>query len=358
MLFMASFFLRKQESALGPIPFADLVDMVRSGEVTANDKVREYHQIHWQYAAEVIGLFHMANRQQALKEFEEAQRNAVAENVNNPPSLSEFSEMSSLDIDAMLEVANVVAAQEEVTAWMLRLRQMEEERRKVPNDAAENDHDDGLSQIRNAKFAAIQEAVSNIKRGNIPRRGLRTASIVLTTVAMIATTIWLTFHRSTPTQNEMHARFVAILDRFPQDSNSTTTPTDDTAFRADSIRFVRSITPALEECAHADDPPSLSALWIARDYLPVLLSESTSEEQRSLMLTKTTQHLRIIQDSLDESAKAESKRSSHYAAMATYGLAVVDMAVAVMIVRLIWMRNTRPLKSGSASEAATNRVPT
>jgi len=340
---MASFFLRKQESVLGPIPFADLVGMVRSGEVTANDTVREYHHVHWQYAADVIGLFHMANRQSALKEFEEAQRNALAENINAGSSLPESSEMSSLDIDAMLQVADVVAAQEEVPSWMLRLRQMEEERSQ--NDAAEEDHDDGLSQIRNAKLAAIQEAVSSVRRGNIPRRGLRAASIVLITVAMIATTSWFIFYRSTPSQTEILARFAEIMDRLRQASNSTETPTDETAFRADSIRFVKSITPALEASARAADPPSLSALWIARDYLPVLLSESTSEQQRNLALTKTTQHLRIIQSARNESAEAESKHSGHLAAIATYVLAVVDIGIAVLIVRLVWRRCTQRSRS-------------
>ncbi len=105
--------------------------------------------------------------------------------------------------------------------------------------------------------------------------------------------------------------------------------------------FVQSITPALEASAVSDDPSSLSLLWIARDYLPVLLSDTASRQQRDVILAKTTQHLAIIQQPLVESAKAESEIFDDLLKLLTYVLGTIDVALAAGSVGFVWRKFSR-----------------
>jgi hypothetical protein len=56
------------------IEFHDLVKLVRDGELTAGDLVKAEWETEWHPAAEVVGLFHMAGRDDVLAIWEEEQR--------------------------------------------------------------------------------------------------------------------------------------------------------------------------------------------------------------------------------------------------------------------------------------------
>ena len=338
---MASFFLRQREAVRGPIPFAELVELVRCGDVTANDVVRESHESGWQYAAEVIGLFHMADRLQALRDFEEEQRSLKEVDNANSRATPTVNETSTLDLSEMLLSADTVSDDEEVPTWLLRLRQMEQERVHRQSDVAEDSEETELSEIRAAKAVAVQDAVAAVGAEFVPRRSHWLMTMLVIVGLIVATTVWLMARRGVPSHAAIFARFVSIRDQLQNDSLGSHPQPVESEFRAESLMFVQSITPALEAGAVSDDPSSLSLLWIARDYLPVLLSDTASRQQRDVILAKTTQHLVIVQESLVESAKAESGFSDGLVNLLTYVLGTIDMALVAGIVVFVWRKFSR-----------------
>jgi hypothetical protein len=55
-------YVKRGDDETGPVPFRDLVEMVRKGELTTSDRVRPSYKTDWQWADSVVGLFHMARR--------------------------------------------------------------------------------------------------------------------------------------------------------------------------------------------------------------------------------------------------------------------------------------------------------
>ena len=338
---MASFFLRQREAVRGPIPFAELVELVRCGDVTANDVVRESHESGWQYAAEVIGLFHMADRLQALRDFEEEQRSLEAVGNSNSPATPDVNESSTLDLNEMLLSAATVSDDEEVPTWLLRLRKMEQARIRRERDVSEDSKETELSEIRAAKAVAVRDAVASVGAEFVPRRRHWLKTMLVIVSLIMVTTVWLVARRGTTSHATIFARFVSIREQLKNESVNSQPEPDERSFRAESLMFVQSVTPVLEAGAVSDDPSSLSLLWIARDYLPVLLSNTASREQREVILAKTTQHLVIVQESLVASAKAESAISDGLLKLLTYMLGTIDVGLAVGIVVFVWRKFSR-----------------
>jgi len=55
-------YVKRGDDESGPIAFRDLVELVRKGELTPDDRVRPTYKPDWQCADSVVGLFHMARR--------------------------------------------------------------------------------------------------------------------------------------------------------------------------------------------------------------------------------------------------------------------------------------------------------
>jgi hypothetical protein len=55
-------YVKRGDDETGPVAFRDLVELVRKGELTPDDRVRPSYKPDWQWADSVVGLFHMARR--------------------------------------------------------------------------------------------------------------------------------------------------------------------------------------------------------------------------------------------------------------------------------------------------------
>jgi GYF domain 2 len=53
-------YVKRGDGETGPVAFRDLVELVRNGELTPQDRVRPNYKPDWQWADSVVGLFHMA----------------------------------------------------------------------------------------------------------------------------------------------------------------------------------------------------------------------------------------------------------------------------------------------------------
>ena len=58
-------YFRAFDEEMGPVPFAELVEMVRTGAINEDDPVRSDWEQQWQRARSVPGLFYMAQREPA-----------------------------------------------------------------------------------------------------------------------------------------------------------------------------------------------------------------------------------------------------------------------------------------------------
>lgn len=65
---------RLRDTEHGPVSFRELVRLVRDGTISTDDPVIADWQDEWHPAAEVVGLFHMAGRQDVLEKWEAERR--------------------------------------------------------------------------------------------------------------------------------------------------------------------------------------------------------------------------------------------------------------------------------------------
>ena len=63
----------------GPVSFQALVQLVRNGDLTTGDLVREEWNDDWRPAALAVGLFHMAGREDLVEQWEAEQRRMAEE---------------------------------------------------------------------------------------------------------------------------------------------------------------------------------------------------------------------------------------------------------------------------------------
>lgn len=111
----------------GPVEFRDLVTRVRQGSVVADQRVREAHG-DWTYAGEVVGLFAMAGRSDALEIWEADRREqAAAERALNADD--GWAADETLDLRD-LESADADSPDDDSVEarWQRRLREVTEER--------------------------------------------------------------------------------------------------------------------------------------------------------------------------------------------------------------------------------------
>jgi len=76
---VAGFFLLRDQTEHGPFTFRELVQMVRHNELNVDDLVKADWEFDWHPAAEVVGLFHMAGRDDVLALWENEQRKKAEE---------------------------------------------------------------------------------------------------------------------------------------------------------------------------------------------------------------------------------------------------------------------------------------
>ena len=103
------YYYQVAEAEHGPVSFKELVRLVSDGDVTVNDPVKADWQADWQPAAEVVGLFHMAGRQDVLEiweaeEREQARLREIAELPTSPaPDDAEQPPQSATDLSLQTE---------------------------------------------------------------------------------------------------------------------------------------------------------------------------------------------------------------------------------------------------------------
>jgi hypothetical protein len=158
---MARYFLDKNDTSdAEPVEFRALVKMVRDGAVDADRLVREEHSV-WQYAGDVIGLFHLAGRTDVLELWEEERRQREVFQRNTAMASGSNGDMSLDDIESLLEHADGLAGEEEEPAWQKRLREVEAQRTAEGAAlAAENADESETAQIQALKEKAIQDALA------------------------------------------------------------------------------------------------------------------------------------------------------------------------------------------------------
>lgn len=74
---MAGYYFRNDGNDRGPVAFRELVQMVRNNELTVDTPVKADWEFDWHPAAEVVGLFHMAGRDDVLAVWEAEQKKKV-----------------------------------------------------------------------------------------------------------------------------------------------------------------------------------------------------------------------------------------------------------------------------------------
>jgi len=100
------------EQVLGPVSMPELVRLVQSDTLTADDLVKADYDDEWIPAAAVVGLFHMAGRDDILKVWEEEQRLKLEAEMDT----SQFPDTDE-DLDG-----------EEMPEWKRRMAAVEAER--------------------------------------------------------------------------------------------------------------------------------------------------------------------------------------------------------------------------------------
>lgn len=103
------------DSEFGPVGFRDLVALVRDGTLSTDDLVKADWEDDWHPAAEVVGLFHMAGRQDVLEKWEAERR-------------SRETAAAAGDLDEMLSQAEAIEDDQE-PAWKKRWQQVQEQQR-------------------------------------------------------------------------------------------------------------------------------------------------------------------------------------------------------------------------------------
>lgn len=150
--------------------FRELVLLTSEGRILPNDKVRALGDEEWMYAADVPGLFHMADRDDVLQTWYAEQSAAESERGRGPNDESSAEEEGFAlgEIDALLD-SKESADVEETPAWLLRLRLVEAQR------AESSDAESTLytaSRLQEATDAAVAIADSKQeKRRRLARIG-------------------------------------------------------------------------------------------------------------------------------------------------------------------------------------------
>lgn len=107
------------------------------------------------------------------------------------------------------------------------------------------------------------------------------------------------------------------------------------AFQVRSLQKIAAIAPALESNASSDDPVSLSLLWIARDYLPVLLKE------RDGAFSKIENKIEVLLARIDSQLQHKTNNSVDWGFVVSL---ILDIVV-VCFVALLAIRHWRSTSS-------------
>ena len=157
---MAKYFLQNGDANEEPIEFRALVKMVRDGAVDADQRVRE-EDGDWQYAGDVIGLFHLAGRTDVLELWEEDRRHREELQRKAEMAAGFDGDMSLDDMESLLKHADGLADEEEEPAWQKRLREVEAQRAAANAElAATNADESETARIQALKDKAIQDALA------------------------------------------------------------------------------------------------------------------------------------------------------------------------------------------------------
>ncbi len=145
----------------GPVEFRELVVRVRHGDVVADQRVREEHG-HWVYAGEVIGLFAMAGRSDALEIWAAARRDK-AESERENDLAADLRDLESADGD--LADGDLPEDDSVEGRWRRRLREVTEQRAEAaasgePEEDLAGSDELAIRRIQELKEQAILESVA------------------------------------------------------------------------------------------------------------------------------------------------------------------------------------------------------
>lgn len=150
---MASYFYQIDEAELGPVSFRELVKLVREEELGTDHPVRADWETDWHAAASVVGLFHMAGRDEVLAHWEAEQRRLEQERIASERA----ADLGVDDLDAMLRTADQVQQEYWVDPSLQRLNDPEA-RKRWRNEKAERDQQSRTSEIGNVVAEAVAES--------------------------------------------------------------------------------------------------------------------------------------------------------------------------------------------------------
>ncbi len=110
----SSYYYRKYNRDVGPVVFDELILLVRNDELEADDLVKCDWESDWHPAVEVVGLFHMAGRDDVVTRYK----------IRKQQELARL-EQGDINLDEMLSAAQALPEDaEEMPSWQRRLNQL------------------------------------------------------------------------------------------------------------------------------------------------------------------------------------------------------------------------------------------
>lgn len=154
-----SYYYRLFDTEFGPVGFRDMVDLVREGQIGADDLTRADWEQEWRPAAEVVGLFHMAGREDLLAAWqaERERLRAIAKADQATPGLSLKDESADND--------------DQLPGWQRRLLDIRARNAQQAELAERASHDARSPSQLNAAIAAAASELDG--RDSKRRRWLR-----------------------------------------------------------------------------------------------------------------------------------------------------------------------------------------
>lgn len=163
----------------GPVSFKELVKLVRDGEVAVDDPVKADWQNQWQLAAEVVGLFHMAGRQDVLEKWEAEERELA--------QLREIEEAAQRDKERSQTEIPHPASEPDQDGWDLS---------ELLPDVAEH-HSDVFGPVSRDQTNIIRETSEISRNESLFTSAMRDADAAIENRSQIPRKRWFLFNWST-----------------------------------------------------------------------------------------------------------------------------------------------------------------
>lgn len=92
-----TFYYQRSGQTHGPVHFNDLIELVRSDRLEVDDQVKADWQSEWNSAGEVVGLFHIAGREDVLSRWKEKIQSKARQALKQTDAMNEV-DLESLHI--------------------------------------------------------------------------------------------------------------------------------------------------------------------------------------------------------------------------------------------------------------------